>query len=242
MKTALEIPVVNLETEEGTLVNSVEVACREWGFFQVVGHGIDGALRHRFFDSTRHFFSLPKEVKDSVARTRRNPWGYYDRELTKNRKDWKEIFDFGYDLEDDSYAQWPVGEDAFRSTMLEWFSTCESLSLRLLRLIAQSMKVDPSQLETSFEGKHTSFLRLNYYPVCPDPAAEDVDGEDYTGHLGISRHTDAGALTVLAQDEVASLQVGRGGNWITVKPLDQAFIVNVGDLFQVWSNDDYKAP
>ena len=242
MKQALEIPVVDLETGEDELISSIGRACREWGFFQVVHHNVDRELRDRFFAETSAFFALPQPTKNAVARTERNPWGYYDRELTKNKQDWKEIFDFGYDQENESIAQWPDGQDGFKAAMLDWFTVCESVSLRLLRLIALSLNKDADQVARYFQSNHTSFLRLNYYPVCSDPAPEDVVGDDFEGHLGISRHTDAGALTVLVQDEVASLQVRHKDEWSTVKPLEDAFIVNIGDLFQVWSNDLYLAP
>ena len=49
-------------------------------------------------------------------------------------------------------------------------------------------------------------------------------------------------LTVLAQDQVGGLEVYHGGEWIPVAPLGGAFVINIGDLMQVWSNDHYKAP
>lgn len=72
---------------------------------------------------------------------------------------------------------------------------------------------------------HASFVRLNYYPPCPSP--QQV--------LGVTRHKDAGALTILAQDDVGGLQVLRksDGEWVSVKPSPGAFIINVGDIIQV---------
>lgn len=60
--------------------------------------------------------------------------------------------------------------------------------------------------------------------------------------LGIHHHTDAGALTVLVQDERSGLQVRREGSWHTIPPLPGALLVNLGDVVQVWSNDLYPAP
>ena len=59
--------------------------------------------------------------------------------------------------------------------------------------------------------------------------------------LGVHHHTDAGALTILLQDEVGGLQVFKGGYWYNVDPLPGAFVVNTGDMMQVWSNDIYQA-
>ena len=87
---------------------------------------------------------------------------------------------------------------------------------------------------------HTSYLRLNCYPACPDPDP---------GQLGISRHTDAGALTVLLQDEVSALEVYSGskemnddGCWVSVPPVKNGFTINIGDMLQVYTNGRFAAP
>ena len=67
-------------------------------------------------------------------------------------------------------------------------------------------------------------LRANYYPTCPHPGLA----------LGVNRHKDQGALTVLVQDEVGGLEVRRkDGEWIGIQPRRDAFVINVGDMFQV---------
>ena len=62
------------------------------------------------------------------------------------------------------------------------------------------------------------------------------------GHLGISHHSDAGAVTVLLQDGRSGLQVEKEGQWYTVAADSGSIIINIGDVVQVWSNDRYKAP
>eukprot|EP00958_Prasinococcus_capsulatus_P027315 scaffold5382_cov405-Prasinococcus_capsulatus_cf.AAC.2 len=88
-------------------------------------------------------------------------------------------------------------------------------------------------LRNEFRGdnKHTSYLRLNHYPICPDSE----------NNLGISRHTDAGALTVLVHDPVSSLQVYKDGKWQTVQYVPDTLTINIGDCLQVWSNGRYIA-
>jgi isopenicillin N synthase-like dioxygenase len=95
-----------------------------------------------------------------------------------------------------------------------------------------------ASVRDAFGDSHTSFLRLNYYPVEDPLAGEAGDPAD----LGIHHHTDAGAVTVLLQDEVSGLQVYRDGLWHGVRPLAGALVINIGDMVQVWSNDRYRAP
>ena len=45
--------------------------------------------------TSKLLFSLPTDVKEEVLRSDVNPWGFYNKELTKNVKDWKEVFDVG---------------------------------------------------------------------------------------------------------------------------------------------------
>ncbi|MDA0789606.1 MAG: hypothetical protein O2780_09145 [Proteobacteria bacterium] len=239
----LQIPVIDLTEPEPGLIRRLDDACRRWGFFQVIHHGIDPATRQRFFGEVRSFFKMPTTSKQAVARTLDNPWGFYDQELTKNVRDWKEIYDFGRPQADHpSRPQWPRGLPRFQRTMMEWFESCEGISQRLVSLLSQSLGLDASAMSQHFGTEHSSFLRLNFYPICGDAAGAEVGDDPASGHLGINRHTDAGALTVLVQDDVASLQVRHQDHWHTVNPLPDALIINIGDLFQVWSNDEYRAP
>jgi isopenicillin N synthase-like dioxygenase len=237
----LGIPTLDLRTlEEDTA--PLARACQEWGFFKLSGHGISQARRERFMHALQAFFAAPSATKASIERTRENPRGFFDRELTKNKQDWKEIFDFGVDQDAaGDMNQWPEGIANFKLTMVDWFEASYELSLVLMERILTTLGAAPYALQDAFFPSHSSFLRLNYYPVCDEPADPAADIPT-TGHLGVSHHTDAGALTVLLQDNVPGLQVKRGATWYTVEPEPGAFIVNVGDLLQVWSNNRYRAP
>ena len=86
------------------------------------------------------------------------------------------------------------------------------------------------------------YLRLNHYPLCENPAPADAPTGPPVGHLGISHHSDAGAVTVLLQDGHSGLQVERNGTWHNVDADRGSIIINIGDVVQVWSNDRYQAP
>ena len=121
---------------------------------------------------------------------------------------------------------WPHGLSLTREACEDYTRETEKLSYKLLELISLSLGLPAKRFNEFFKDK-TSFLRLNYYPRCPVPHLA----------LGVGRHKDAGALTVLAQDDVGGLEVKRktDGEWIRVKPTPNAYIVNVGDIIQVTS-------
>ena len=225
-------------------IREIADACRSWGFFQVVGHGIDEGLIEQVWDETRRFFARPMEEKEALLRSRENPWGYYNNELTKNQRDKKEVFDFTTDGIDPVYGaenRWPASPHGFRESLCAYRDACTALSLTLLEAMCAGLGLDPKYLNAHFDPAHTGFLRLNYYPV-RDPLADRNDIAHLpVADLGVHHHTDAGALTVLLQDEIGGLQVYNDGYWYDVPPTPGAFVINTGDMMQVWSNDRYRA-
>lgn len=241
-------PVIDIAalTESPVALAALDDACRIWGFFYVTGHGVDDDLCQAVHAQMRTFFALPMAEKQRIVRTDANVWGFYDRELTKNTRDWKEIFDVGPAESRGPVAgarpQWPDALPEFRPTMLAFMDACRKAARRLIAGISLDLGMPAEHLEASFEPRDSSFLRLNYYPVCADPAAPDSPSVPESGHLGINRHTDAGALTLLLQDSRAGLQAFNNGAWHLIEPLPGALLVNIGDVVQVWSNDRYRAP
>lgn len=231
------IPTIDLRNPDH---QSLIDACRQWGVFQLAGHSVPAAAITDLRLASQQFFSLSTLDKQRITRTRENPWGYFDRELTKNVPDWKEIFDVG-PAYGTSIPQWPSGLPDFRRALENYTSEVHELALRVLGMIVESLGMPADQLIRAFEH-HTSFLRLNHYPRCPDPASAESPTVPTSGRLGIGHHTDAGALTILDQADVPGLQVMRAGVWHLVARKPGTFTINIGDVVQVWSNDDYPAP
>ncbi|ESW25153.1 hypothetical protein PHAVU_003G011800 [Phaseolus vulgaris] len=243
-----EIPVIDLSEsrDESLVVSEIGKACEKWGFFQVINHGIPSELGKEVEIEAKKFFGRDLEEKRKVRRDEFNAMGYHDGEHTKNVRDWKEVFDYlvednaqvpsSYEPHDKDLRtltnQWPQHSVDFRETMEEYSREVEKLAHRLLGLILSSLGLAADKFHGCFKNQ-LSMVRLNYYPPCPFPDLA----------LGVGRHKDSSALTVLAQDDVGGLQVKRksDGEWIPVKPCPDAFIINVGDIVQVWSNDKYES-
>ncbi|KAL6637270.1 hypothetical protein ACP70R_024842 [Stipagrostis hirtigluma subsp. patula] len=224
------------------LAAEVGAACRDWGFFVVVGHGVPEEVVARATEAQRAFFALPAESKAAVRRSEAAPLGYYESEHTKNVRDWKEVFDLVpreppppaavADVEPVFQNKWPGDLPGFREAMEQYARAMEELAFKLLELIAQSLNLRPDRLHGFFRDQ-TTVLRLNHYPPCPSPDLA----------LGVGRHKDYGALTVLYQDHVGGLDVWRrsGGEWVRVRPVPNSFVINLGDIMEVWSNDMYQS-
>jgi isopenicillin N synthase-like dioxygenase len=236
------------KTKYQQCLEQIKQACTEWGFFQIINHSIDKDLIVRTVKEMKEYFHSPLQVKLLNKRNANNSRGYANDELTKQKHDWKEIFDYGSPIENeqttlDGRNQWPSKDifPNFQSTMMEYYEANAKLAEVLLDALAKSLQIDENFFRMRFSN-HTSFTRLNYYPELPK---ESKSMET----LGISRHTDAGGLTVLWQDG-PGLQVYSGtkqdrndGKWVDVKPYsDLAFTVNIGDMFHVWTGGICAAP
>ena len=251
-----EVPIIDLSEPEEALVEKVANACSTYGFFQVTSHQVP---LDTFRDQMKGYFSLPSETKLGWKRNEHNARGYFDDELTKQKRDWKECLDFGvpgsrdWTLDDDDSANacldgvniFPSSEQlpGFRQIVVDYFNDCAELSDRIAKLMALGMGASPEDdFFRDMKENHSSYLRLNYYR--PFPSKED-DPADIDKPLGISPHRDAGFLTVLVQDDDChSLQVYMEDSkeWITVVPVPGALTINTGDMAMIWSNGKYRAP
>jgi isopenicillin N synthase-like dioxygenase len=242
MRAMNSVPVIDVaRLGEPKVLAAIDEACRDWGFFQVVAHGIEETVIEALHGAMRAFFAQPMSAKRCVLRSEENPWGFYDRELTKNTRDWKQVFDCGQEGDHEQPTPWPVEPVDLRATVHAFSTACEKLAFRLLGAMSSNLGMSAHHLDEAFCPAHTSFLRLNYYPECPDPAHPTGVETPSKGHLGVNHHTDAGALTLLLQDEQAGLEVFHDGVWHGVEPRSDALVVNIGDIVQVCSNDRYKA-
>ena len=107
---------------------------------------------------------------------------------------------------------------------MEAYSTeLRNLAMKILNLIAKALRMEPNDMKDLFEEGMQS-MRMNYYPPCPQPELV----------IGLNPHSDATGFTILFQlNEMEGLQIIKYGMWVPVKPLPDAFIINIGDMLEV---------
>ncbi|OWM81738.1 probable 2-oxoglutarate-dependent dioxygenase At5g05600 [Punica granatum] len=234
---AVNIPVIDLLGMAGKAEEeAVGRACREWGFFQVVNHGVSPEVMRAAREGWREFFHLPMELKQPYANSPCTYEGYGSRLGVEKGAvlDWSDYFFLHYlptSLRDP--AKWPSIPPHFRELIAEYSQQVVELSGRLMKVLSRNLGLPEDRLQNAFGGDNIgACLRVNFYPKCPQP--------DLT--LGLSSHSDPGGLTLLLPDEnVPGLQVRRGNSWVTVDPVPDAFIVNIGDQMEVLSNGIYRS-
>ncbi|KAI3734978.1 hypothetical protein L6452_14460 [Arctium lappa] len=238
------IPVIDLfglingdSATQKVVRDQISTACREWGFFQVVNHGMSPELVDEAREIWREFFHQPMEAKQEYANSPKTYEGYGSRlGLQKGAiLDWSDYYFLHYlpsNLKD--YKKWPSHPPFLRDVIEEYSKEIVRLGKLLLKVFSINLGLEESYMENAFGGDDNigACLRVNFYPKCPRP--------DLT--LGLSSHSDPGGMTFLLPDEhVSGLQVRKAGEWITVKPARHAIIVNIGDQIQVLTNAAYKS-
>uniref|UniRef100_M8CWQ7 S-norcoclaurine synthase 1 n=1 Tax=Aegilops tauschii TaxID=37682 RepID=M8CWQ7_AEGTA len=208
-------------------------ACEDWGFFQVVNHGIPIEVIADMKHDIQKFFQLPLEVKNAYAQRVGDLQGYGQAfVLSDDQKlDWSDMFGlFSQPPQARDMSYWPNQPPNFRNSIEEYSSELMKLTHSLATFIAKTIDVDPELMEDKHVGQ---FLRMNYYPPCTT-TPEKV--------LGFSPHSDGSFLTILLEvNAVQGLQIRRHGAWIPVKPRADALLVNVGDFLEIMTNGKYKS-
>lgn len=99
----------------------------------------------------------------------------------------------------------------------------KDLAAAIIQQFEKALGIKDGEITEIFKDGNQS-MRMNYYPPCPSP--EKV--------IGLTPHSDAVGLTILLQiNEVEGLKIKKDGNWVSVTPLPNAFVVNIGDIMEV---------
>ncbi len=219
----------------------VRAAAEDIGFMTLTGTHLTGADVRLVLDAYHRFFKLPKSTKAvyDMAKTGSNRgWGAPGAEQVdpSANPDFKQVFDCGLELSsDDSLAAhtyyapncWPDEPADFRVIVTNYYAQATDISLSLLCAIAQAIGEPANYFADKFD-KPMALLRGNFYPSRP----ADVTDKDF----GIAPHTDYGCLTLLATDGSPGLEVQtRKSGWVPVTASPGTFIINFGEMLQMWS-------
>ncbi|MGQ0842574.1 MAG: isopenicillin N synthase family dioxygenase [Sporichthyaceae bacterium] len=251
----MDIPVVDVvglfgdPDAQRAVATRIGDACRDNGFFYVVGHGVDPALERRLEELSVEFFAQPARDKMAIAMPLGGPaWrGYFPvgDELTSGRPDAKEGVYFGSELLA-SDARVVAGIPLHGANLmpdrpvelgpvvLAWIEAMTSLAHALMRGVALSLDLEPDWFARHYTGDPTVLFRIFNYPSASPPA----DGGE---QWGVGEHTDYGLLTILKQDDHGGLQVRSGGGWIEAPPVPDSFVCNIGDMLDRLTGGRYRS-
>jgi len=211
-------------------------ACQEWGFFQIVNHGISHSLIDEIKAVAKDFFNLPLEEKQKSAQQGGDPQGYGQMFVTADDQtlDWGDLLALSLRPNQiKNLSLWPTIPTNFRDTVEKYAIEVERVAQELLSLFAENLHLgDADYFKNVFGSEPMNLMRMNLYPPCPRPDLV----------LGLSPHSDGGGITLLLQDdETQGLHVRKNNQWIPVEPIPYALVINIGDLVEVMTNGKYKS-
>ncbi|XP_057866446.1 codeine O-demethylase [Cryptomeria japonica] len=209
-------------------------ACKQWGFFQVMNHGIDLGLLELIKEVARDFFKLPVQEKEKYAMIPGTIQGYGHAFIFSDEQklDWCDMMALGTMPKSIRKENlWPAKPSPFSDTVEAYSMEVSKLCWKLLSAIAENLGLNSNIFEEIF-GENVQAVRMNFYPPCPRPDLV----------LGLSAHSDGSALTVLLQDDdCVGLQILKQNQWISVDPISDALVINIGDTLEVLANGEYKS-
>ncbi|KAK1391807.1 Gibberellin 2-beta-dioxygenase 8 [Heracleum sosnowskyi] len=233
-----ELPLVDLgRLNSGHTMNRKECekeiieAAKEWGFFQVVNHGICKEMLVKLQEEQVKLFQQPFHKKANQSRSN-SPTGFYRwgnlAATSRAHFSWSEAFHIPVSSVSDFRTL-----NHSSSTVEEYIEVVSELIQIIAEILADNMGICFHKTFLAEKVVPSScYLRMNRYPPCPN---------SYSKARGLVSHTDTSYLTVLQQDNIGGLQLMKDGAWICVKPNPNALVINIGDLFEAWSNGLYKS-
>eukprot|EP01018_Ginkgo_biloba_P006791 Gb_19770 [translate_table: standard] len=234
------IPIIDMDRlqfgeERQSEMSKLSMACEQWGFFQVVNHGVPQSLMDRMRGVIREFFELPLEEKKQYASNLGSSLQGYGQLFVASDDqvlDWADlIFLLCLPVKARDMNLWPTKPPDFRETLSQYNIEAQKLGNKLLNLLAESLGIKPDYFIEMFK-ENTLDVRMNYYPPCQRPDLV----------LGLSPHSDSEGITILLQDEgIEGLHIRKNGEWIPVQPMPDALVINIGDMLEIMSNGRYKS-
>ncbi|XP_027358867.1 protein DOWNY MILDEW RESISTANCE 6-like [Abrus precatorius] len=224
------IPVIDLGGHDRVhTTKQILKASIDYGFFQVINHGVSKDLREATLNIFKEFHAM--DPKEKVNECSKDPNGscrlYTSSENYK--KDaihyWKDSLTHPCPPSGEFMEYWPQKPSKYREVVGKYTREMKELGLKILELISEGLGLNSNYFCGGL-SENPSVL-IHHYPPCPDPSLT----------LGLAKHRDPTILTILLlEEEIQGLQVLKDGEWIAVDPFPNAFVVNIGLLMQIITN------
>lgn len=226
----------------------IEQACREYGFFYIVGHGVDSELQLSLERISKQFFRQDLATKQQIRMAvGGRAWrGYFPvgDELTSGKPDLKEGLYFGHELDNtDPRVQsdtplhgpnlFPDNLPEFKDIILSYMEALTQVGHCLMQGLSISLGLGKSYFSNNYTYDPLTLFRIFHYP----PGNESKKDTQW----GAGEHTDYGVLTILKQDHIGGLQIKSKGNWIEAPPMEGTFICNIGDMLDRMTGGYYRS-
>ncbi|KAJ1417492.1 Oxoglutarate/iron-dependent dioxygenase [Sesbania bispinosa] len=219
-------PVIDLsgDTKTNTIQKMIK-ASEDFGFFQVINHGISENIIKETRSVFKEVFQMPAEYRqklcsDDPSKTCRMFTSSVNYATEKVHL-WRDNLRHHCHPLEQWQNSWPEYPTRYREFVGACSGEVKELASRILSLISEGLGLKSGYFDNDLTGSMD--LSVNHYPPCPEPSLT----------LGITKHSDPNLITILLQDDTCGLQVFKDGEWIAVEALPHAFVINIGYQLQV---------
>ncbi|XP_052488884.1 1-aminocyclopropane-1-carboxylate oxidase-like [Gossypium raimondii] len=193
-------PIIDLSTingeERGATMDMIKDACENWGFFELMNHGISHELMDTVEKLTNeHYKKCMKERFKEMVTSK----GLKVVQSEITGMDWESTFFLRHLPESNLYEILDL-EDDYRKVMKQFAVELEKLPEKLLKILCENLGLEQGYLKKVFYGSKgpTFGTKVSNYPLCLKPNLIK----------GLRAHTDAGGIILLFQDDkVSGLQL-----------------------------------
>ena len=231
------------------LALEVDCMCKESGFLLLNGHGVPTNVIKEQWQVVSNFFSQPQESKTKVS----VPYSGYpycwigpNQEAlaaskgVKTPPDLKESFNGGpltiplgiLDKQAYEFCYQPTlfpEIKGFKEAWISYYHEMENLAKEIMEVFATALGLETHYFNEFINYPISALRALNY------PPTKNVKKQD---QQRAGAHTDYGSLTILLPEpRSVGLQIYRSGKWINVPPAEDCFIINIGDLMELWTSN-----
>ncbi|XWS65159.1 hypothetical protein CRYUN_Cryun05aG0067900 [Craigia yunnanensis] len=218
--------------DENLELQKLHSTCKDWGIFQLVNHGVSSSLLEKLKHEVEEFYKLPFEEKMKYKIREGELEGFGSRTRENGKLDWVDsISIITNPIHRRRPHLFPELPSPLRNTLESYLSELQKLATKLLGLMAKALEIDMKEMIESFDDGMQA-VRMAYYPPCPKPELV----------MGLTPHSDITLLTILHQvNAVDGLQIRKDGLWFPLNFNPDAFVVNVGDILEIFSNGTYHS-
>ncbi|CAN6196983.1 unnamed protein product [Urochloa humidicola] len=232
---AVELPVIDLSGPRDEVRRAVLEAGKDLGFFQVINHGVPEQVMRDMETTCEEFFRLPSSDKSA----------FYSEDTDKpNRlfsstvygaggeRYWRDCLRLAIPFTVSATASnaWPDKPAGLRPAVEGFVPAARKLGMELLRLLCEGVGLPPDYFEGELAAGDV-VVNVNHYPPCPEPERT----------LGLPPHCDRNLITLLLPGSVPGLEVACQGDWIRVRHVPSAFVVNFGHQLEIATNGLLKS-
>ena len=230
------------------LAREVDPMCKETGFLLLTGHGVPTDVIEEQWKAVSNFFAQSLEFKTKVSAPYPcYPCGWIGPQkeaLAASRgvlppPDLKESFNCGpltiplrLDKKAYEFCYQPTlfpQVKGFKAAWTSHYREMENLAKKIMEVFALALGLEAHYFNKFLKHPISALRALNY------PPTESVEKPD---QQRAGAHTDYGSLTILLPEpQSVGLQIFRNGKWINIPSTDDCFIINIGDLMELWTSN-----